>query len=275
MEENREVTTEVAETPEVTEEVQVETPAEEIKETVSETETEEAKPPAKKKETYQEGIDRITRARREAEREREYWKKVALEKGREEPREEKPASPETSHLPPRPTLDQFDTTMAYEDALFDWRDHVRETQTRVAKQQADYDDALQTFNQRAKVLREEHEDFDEVIEAPVFSPAMRLALLRSENGPQVAYHLGRPENRDLADKIRKMPIEMQPYEIGKLETRLIMAKQTKRVTGAPPPITPVGMGGGGIVDESKLTDDEWYVLEKQRTLDKLKKKYGG
>jgi len=260
MAKEEEVPAEVAEVQE--EEVQEEEKSEE-------TPAEEPPPPPRKK-TAQERIDEITRARREAEREREYWKQVALAK------ETAPEPPkQTSSGPTRPTLDQFETTVAYEDALLSWHEKKKETESQAVRQQAAHDEALRSFNQRAKKLRDENEDFDEVIEAPVFSPVMRLALLNSENGPAVAYHLGRPENRDEADRIRSLPLEMQPYELGKLETKLLLTKQTRKVTEAPPPIKPVGMTGAVETDPSKMTTAEWMAWDKQKTMEKLKGKYGG
>ncbi len=268
----------MAEETEVPAEAAEETPVEETKEEVEVTEenkeevAEEILPIPPKKKSAQERIDEITRARREAEREREYWKQVALTKEKDEPL---PAQRPPSFLPPRPTLDQFETTTAYEDALFTWRDNVKEIQTQVARQREAHDGALRTFNERAKNLRAEHEDFDEVIESPVFSPVMRITLLNSENGPAVAYHLGLSENRTEADRIRRLPLEMQPYELGKLETKLLLAKETKKVTQAPPPIKPVGMIGGEIeVDSSKMSTAEWMAWDKKKRMEKLKAKYG-
>jgi hypothetical protein len=263
-----EISTEVA----AVEETQVE-PAEEVSEepVVEKIPEVVEKPPEPRRQTAQERIDEITKARREAEREREYWKRVALEKETTtpEPKVEAPL------VPPRPTLDQYDTTTEYEDALFDWNDKRKEIVSRAEKQKVQYEEALNTFQQRAEAVRKEYDDFDEVVEAPVFSTVMRTALLHSDNGPLVAYHLGRPENKALADKIRSMPTEMQPYELGKLESQLLLAKQNKKVSAAPPPIKPVGMGGSPAIDESTMSDDEWFKLERQRTKDKLKQKYGG
>lgn len=275
MENEQEVPAEAAEN-------QAETPAEETTEPESTEETaetvaDEEVPPApkKKKETYQEGIDRLTRARREAERDAAHWREVALARQQPAPTPS-PIQPPPSNFPARPTLDQFETTTAYEDALLDWRDTVKATQTRAVQQQAAQQTALKTFDQRAKTLRETHEDFDEVIEAPVFSPLMRHTLLNSENGPEIAYHLGLPQNREEADRIRALPVEMQPYELGKLETKLLLAKGTKKVPGAPSPIKPVGMTGGGTEkDPSKMTTAEWMAWDKEKTMKKLKQKYGG
>jgi hypothetical protein len=241
---------------------------EEKTEEVVETKAEEVVEPPKPKKSAQERFDELTRKRRDAEREAEFWKAKALQK--EVPA---PEAPVTTPIPKRPTLDQFETTEQYEDALFEWRDKKKEIETRTAKTQEDLNQAERTFQERARKIREQHEDFDEVIENPVFSPAMKLALLKSENGPEVAYHLGRPENRETADRILAMPAEMQIYELGRLETKLLLAQQTKKVPSAPPPIKPVGMTGAGTEpDPSKMTMDEWVIWDKQQTEANLRKK---
>jgi len=91
----------------------------------------------------------------------------------------------------------------------------------------------------------------------------------------VSYYLGRPENRAITDRIRSLSPQEQVYELGKLEAQLIIAQKTKKTTTAPEPIKPVGITGKMDVDESKLSDDEWFALEEKRRLEKLKKKYGG
>ena len=263
MEEQEVVPAEAAE--EVPEVVEEETPAE----VVEPTEVAEV-PPEPRKKTAQERIDEITRARREAEREREYWKKVALE--RERPPEPTPATPQG---PKRPTLEQFETTVEYEDALFEWRDRVRDLKGAEIAQRTQEETALREFNRKAAKLRSENPDFDDVIEAPVFSPSMRKVLLESDNGPEVAYFLGREENRDQAERIRNLPADRQAYEIGKLESNLLLAKKTRKVPSAPEPIKPVGMGGGGKEkDPSEMSTTEWMAWDKQRTLEKLKARYG-
>lgn len=272
-EEQVESTEQVAEETVETEETQVEEPAEETKEEAVVEEVVEEPPPPKKKQTAQERIDEVTRFRREAEREAAYWRKAALEKKEEKA---EPPKPETPSLPKRPTIDQYETTEQYEDALFEWRDNVKSIETTSAKRQKEHDDALRTFNDRAKKLRGEYEDFDEVIESPVFTPSMRMAILHSENGPQLAYHLGRTENREAAERLRNMPVEVQLYEMGKLETQLLLTKQTKKVPSAPAPITPVGMSGaGGEVDPSKMSMVEWKKWDDDNRMKKIKERFGG
>ena len=262
---------------EVAEEIQVETPAEEVLPKTDELVVEEPSGeteiiPEPRKQSAQARIDEITRARREEEREKEYWKKIALGKKQEEMPAET-TQPTSPSIPPRPTLDTFDTTEEYEDALLTWHENKKEIVSRAARQQESHEEALRSFNERSKKMRDEYEDFDEIIEAPVFSPVMRAALLHSENGPAVAYYLGLPENRILAEKIRRLPIEVQPYELGKLETQLLIAKKTKKVPGAPTPITPVGMAGGGEKDLSEIKDEaEWFARYREQKLKKLQSK---
>jgi len=238
---------------------------------VEEVKVEDTLPPPKKK-TAQERIDEITRARREAEREAEYWRKVALEKETKDKITEPPVTPQQ---PQRPVISQFETTEAYEDALLNWHETKKATETAVIKQREEQEVNLRKFNIAAAEARKKYEDFDDVVEAPVFSQQMRESIFGSDVGPELAYFLGLPENRITADAIRAMPPQKQYYEMGKLETRLTLAQKTKKVTSAPAPINPVGISGGGVEDDSKLTIEQWMAREKQREIDKWKKKYGG
>jgi len=252
-------------------------PVEEVKETkpVEETAT---TPPTEtplleqpRKKTAQERIDEITRARRQAEREADYWKRVAQERA-----QEPQVQPQTPQIPTRPNINQYQTQEEYEDALFAWRDNKRYIETNSERMKRDLGEAQRSFNIRATKFREEHEDFDEVINNPVFSPAMSIALLKSENGPEVAYFLGLPENRPVVEKISNLPVEVQLYELGKLETNLLLAKKTRKIPSAPSPITPVGGSGTGAEeDPSKMSTEAWMEWEKKTRMDKLKKKYGG
>jgi len=259
------------------EETAVETPVEETpveQEEVVEEVAEETTPPPPKKKTAQERIDEITRARREAEREREYWKQIALDKEREKAKPEDKPEPTTTL--PRPVISQFETTEAYEDALLDWNDKRKALDSETKRQAQEQEANLNKFNTAAEEARKKYPDFDEVVEVPVFSPQMRLSIFNSDIGPEMAYFLGLPENRDAATKIRSMPPEKQYYEMGKLEIRLTLAQKTKKVPSAPAPITPVGISGtGGDTDPSKMTTAEWMAWNKQREIDKLKARSGG
>lgn len=260
MEEQEVVTPEGAEEAAI-QEIPAEVPAEPA---TPEPEAAEVVIPPPVKQTAQERINEITRKRREAEREVERLQKELAERS-------KTPAPAAD----RPKIENFETQEAYEDALFNWRDSKKQNETLAEQRQREEAEALTKYRMNAEKVRSVYEDFDEVVEQPVFSPTMREVLLNSDEGPMVSYFLGRPENQAITDKIRSMPERLQVYELGKLEAKLLLAQKTKKPTGAPAPISPVGATGGHTIDESKLSDDEWFKLEKQRELEKIKKKYGG
>ena len=212
-----------------------------------------------------------SQANREARLEADYWRNLVLKK------EETPIPAVETSVPTRPKLEQFETVEQYEDSLLDWHEKKRNVETQLDSTKRRTEEATRKFQSKAAKLRAEYEDFDEVIEAPVFTPAMRMALFNADDGPEMAYYLGKEENRQVATKIASLPVEMQLYELGKLETQLLIAQKTKKVTGAPNPIVPIGTG---MLSEEKNTfkddeDAEWYAWEKKRTRKRLEDKYKG
>ena len=69
--------------------------------------------------------------------------------------------------------------------------------------------------------------------------------------------------------------------VGKIEAKIeseidnTKAKPAEvKVSKAPAPITPIKVqGSSGKIDENKLSDQDWFKLERQRTMDKNKKRY--
>jgi hypothetical protein len=259
MEEVNEVVEETTPTEEVAKEEEV--PKE--KPQVPEVKEDEIVIPPPKKQTAQERINAVIRKQREAEREAEHWRKLA---------EQKEQVTQTSN---RPQIENFQTQEAYEDALFEWRDAAKQQQVQHYQQTIAEKESVNKFRVNAEKMKELYEDFDEVVEQPVFSPTMREVLLNSDDGAMVAYFLGREENRKVADKINSLPVKLQVYELGKLEERLKLAKKTQKPTGAPSPISPVGATGGKIIDDSNLTDQEWFEKRRQEKIKQLKAKSGG
>ena len=161
---------------------------------------------------------------------------------------------------PRPKRETFDTPDAYDTALVDWakRESARAVQADTYRQRAEQseqtrrDEAKRLDDQqkaqaqeavnrwqerRAKAL-EEMSDFAEVAEGAHWnpSPPMIQALLNADNGPQVAYYLGKHPDR--ADEICKLNPVAQVLEMGKLAAELARSKPTA-ASKAPPPIKPL------------------------------------
>lgn len=248
---------------EVTEEKEEETEEQESEsEESGEESTDESK---KKRNSAQKRINELTRARREAEREAQFWKDKALATSKEELPKEEVKEDELK----KPVVDDFDTYDEYYEALADYKAELkvrkaleareaREKQSREADKQVE---VLSTFKERAKAASEKYEDFDDVITDPEtpYNDVMRQVVFESEVGPDIAYYLG--THKDVAEKVAKMPPLKAAVEMGKIEKivsdKLNPPKQ-KKVSQSPPPITPVkGSKSGVNKDPDKMTMEEY------------------
>lgn len=88
-------------------------------------------------------------------------------------------------------------------------------------------------------------DYAEVVQAAqrgIANPELLTAILESEQGPQLAYHLAK--NPADVDRINSLSPRSQLIELGKLEARFAQSNpvQTQQPTGiskAPPPVQPL------------------------------------
>ena len=221
--------------------------------------------PPKHKQTYQERMNELTYKRREAERQAAYWKAQV--------EQSTTAAVPITDEPPK--ADDFATVEEFVDSHYKWRraKELRETQTATVQQLENQ--ALEQFNDRSSELRAAKPDFDEVVNAPVFTPTMRAVVLNSDKGPEMAYYLGSKGNRQFADRIRNMTPLQQAIELGKLESRFVETKtNAKKTTGAPPPIAPVGSTAVPIPKDSEMSTEAWYEKAERERLEKIKAHYG-
>ncbi|MFA7063389.1 MAG: hypothetical protein WC132_04560 [Methanomethylophilus sp.] len=230
---------------------------EEVVEGATAEEAEEEKKPEPRRKTAQERIDELTRKRREAEREAAYWK----------------AQAEQSKLSGPPVQENFETFDEFVTAAIDYRDRQKAIEARKADEDLRLKASVQVFNENAAELKAQNPDFDEVVERPVFTDTMRRMLLGMDNGPKVAYHIGK--NATIAGKFANLSPEAQIYEIVKLEQSLTLAEKTKKTTSAPPPIDPVGTPSATEKDPSSMSIAEWMEWDRQRHLAKLEQKIKG
>ena len=95
------------------------------------------------------------------------------------------------------------------------------------------------FNNRIVAINKP--DFDEVANAvPQLPPGVADALMQSENGPELIYHLG--THLDQADKLAGMTPTAAIMELGKLSVSMNTAPQ-KKASAAPEPIQTLNSGG--------------------------------
>lgn len=192
---------------------------------------------AKGKGGFQRRIDKLTARNAELER-----RLAGTPAAQPEPVTPTPAAPAGE-----PRIDDFDSYDAYVAALTDWKVNMRfkarDEAEATAKAKAAADAAVQAFQQKADAARAKYEDFDDVVgDAPPITAVMRDALLESEHGADVMYHLG--QNPAEITRISQLSPVAQVRELTRLEAKLAPPPapeaKPKAITKAPEPIRPVG-----------------------------------
>jgi hypothetical protein len=212
-------------------------------------------------------IDELTRQKHDALREAEYWRAKAVGT-------QTPAPPTRQDREPQP--ESFDTQEDYIRAAARWEATQIQREAAeagaAAKAEAERGEVLNKFERQLVKARQVHEDFDDVISQPVFTPAMQQAIFESELGAEVAYYLGTHEDEAL--RIAQLPPLRAVKEIAKLEIKLEApaAPVPKKVSAAPAPIVPLKGGGPAVVDPSRMTTEEWMAWDKSQRLERLKSK---
>lgn len=213
-----------------------------------------------KRSKIQKRIDEITKARREAERERDFWRMQAQQKAQQAP---------SANPLQKPTLDQFDYDQeAYLEALADYK--VQDT---LRKQFEGYERSQQTqTNQQADSQFKMHEyevesefpDYRQKVYAedvPI-TDTMASAIRSDENGARVAYFLA--TYKDIAYRVANMTPREQFLAIGEISEKISLAKAQEsvqpKVSGAPAPVPSVSSRGSVVnKDPSKMSTDEFMA----------------
>lgn len=187
-------------------------------------------------------------AREEAKREREARESLEA-KVAELERRTHPQKVEALNEEPRP--EQFNDAFEYARALAEFSaEQALKNRDRVElekKYQAEQDKLIEVWNERLETTKKELPDYADMIESSdvMVSDQVRDALLESDAGPRILYHLA--EYPDYAEKLSKMTVVSALREIGKLEAKFEKA-ETKPVvrSKAPAPINPLRATGGSM-----------------------------
>jgi hypothetical protein len=197
----------------------------------------------------QERINELTREKHEARRLAERYEKMLDQLATQQQRAPEPVAP--SIQPPDPNDfagGQYDPR--YIQAQFDYRDRLSEERAeRIAEQKVQ---ALLERQQQAQAharleaaeaaTKTKFADYDSVIAGitsdPTLAqnPVIRQALLGLDNGPEIAYTLGK--HLDVAYEIS----QMNPIQAGMRLAELIN-RAPRRTSNAPAPIKPLGTTG--------------------------------
>lgn len=242
------VAVETQEVPATEEELGDEAPAE-----ASEGEGDKPKP----KPTAQERFDELTRLRREAEREAEFWKAKATQgqptekPAREEPQED--AEPDPAEYTYGETDPAYIKNLARYEGRKAYRDEAEKDRRANAVRTVE-----QSWNERQQSFAKDKPDYKDVVDNDRWdcSQPMADAIRTSDVGPAVAYHLAK--NPDEARRIAALNPLAAIREIGRLEARLDTTSQAnppgKPASDAPTPPPQLRGNGGRFATQPDTTD---------------------
>lgn len=200
-------------------------------------------------------------ARKEAQREREA--REALE-ARLAALERQPA-PQAPKVDEEPQPSQFNDAFEYAKALAEYTADKRigemKRQEAEERQAQERQKVIETWASKVQAAKASMPDFDDIVASSdvVVNDDIRDAILESDVGPQILYHLA--ENDDVAKRIAGLSPKQALREIGKLEARFEV-KETKPEptpitrSKAPAPIQP--LRGSNPADVPMSANGEWH-----------------
>ena len=241
-------------------------------------EEDQSEPKEAEKEANQEGerkqnpklekrFSEITKQREEARLEAQRERQARLELEQRLAALEQSRQPEQAvNIDQEPQPSQFADAFEYAKALAEYSTEKalaeRDRQIALAREQEAQQKIIQSWAQKVQAAKAELPDFDDLVASSdvVVNNAVRDAILESDVGPKILYHLA--ENNDLAKKIAGLSPNAALREIGKLEARFEAKPQTAQTapvvkSKAPAPIQPI-RGGAGQPDVPLSTDGNWH-----------------
>lgn len=235
-------------------------------------------------------IGKITKEKSDAERERDYWKQVALEGKKPTTEKEPDKKPEKVAKEPNP--DDFEKPTDYYKAVAKYEaEKMKETikadllaEQKTAKAEEVQKTVLTKWEATVAEARTRYKDYNEVTgrEVPLDKDGIiQETFLTSEIGGDLAYWWGSHEEE--AKALLSLTPVARAREVGKIEARVQAeldeaskkddksSDNTAQAKPKPKPITPVtGQGSGNVEpDEEKIPYREW--ADKRNS--KLKRRY--
>jgi hypothetical protein len=203
-------------------------------------------------------------ARQEAQRERQArldleQRLAALEQNRQ-------PEQQVVSIEQEPQPSQFSDAFEYAKALAEYSTEKalaeRDRQVAMAREQEAQQKIIQSWAQKVQEAKAEMPDFDDMVASSdvVVNNAVRDAILESDVGPKILYHLA--ENNDLAKKIAGLSPNAALREIGKLEAKFEAKPEAEKIapvvrSKAPTPIQPI-RGGQGKPDVPISANGEFH-----------------
>ena len=233
--------------------------------------TEEKKSNPKLEKRFSELTKQREEARKEAQRERE--QRESLENRLKELEERATPRPVEIQENVKPQPHQFNDAFEYAEALAEWSTEQalinRDKQEAERRAQEERNKVLDSWNKRLNDAKADLPDFDDMVASSdvVVSDHIRDAILESDVGPQILYHLA--ENPELADKLNSGSPISALRQIGRLEAQferkeapVAESKPSVARSKAPAPINPIKTGSG-VVDVGVDSNGEFHGTYQQ------------
>ena len=240
-------------------------------------EEEQSEPKEAEKEANQEGerkqnpklekrFSEITKQREEARQDAQRERQARVDLEQRLAALEQQRQPQAINVDQEPQPSQFSDAFEYAKALAEFSTEralaERDRQVAQAREQEAQQKIIQSWAQKVQEAKAELPDFDDLVASSdvVVNNAVRDAILESDVGPKILYHLA--ENNDLAKKIASLSPNAALREIGRLEARFEAKPETKQTaplvrSKAPAPIQPI-RGGQGQPDVPMSANGEWH-----------------
>lgn len=149
----------------------------------------------------------------------------------------------------KPTPGQFTDAFEYAEALAEWAGENalrnRDKQQAEAQAEKERENVVKSWTERQKVVEVELPDYADTIASSdvQVSDQVRDAILESDVGPKILYHLAK--NPEVAEALASKSARQALVEIGRLEAKLsgdktpATAKTVDTPSRAPAPINPI------------------------------------
>lgn len=222
-----------------------------------------------KRNPFQERISQLTNRAKEAEsRARELEEQIKASESAESPQ-----------IPPMPSLEDFDYDQnAYTQAVTGWIANqqalqVNQAMTQQQRWQAEQArkqaqlETINAFKARQEAFESDHPDFKSTVSKYQFqSQHVAEAIINSENGPALAYHLA--QNPKLAQTIESSNPVYALMELGRIEARL-SAPPPVTQSKAPPPADDVTPSGTTQKDPEKMSMHQYAEMRRKQMAGKF------
>ena len=259
-------------------------PVEEVEQSDA-SEQEDAKPTEERKQNpkIEKRFSEITKqrelARQEAAREREARERLEAEVATlRQQTQPKPAAP----VDAKPQPSQFTDAFEFAEALADWSAEQalvrRDKEDAERRADAERQKIISTWTAKVAAAKSDIPDFDEMVASSsvAVNDAIRDAILESDVGPQILYHLAKDD--EVAKRITSMSPNAALREIGKLEARFEKQTETKPSnpvgrSKATPPINPIRSANSSVeasVDSNGQFHGSYQAWKAQRKAGKIR-----